>query len=378
MARCGPWRDAAHGAMRPMALRSRFPPLAFLDAAEASERASSHRGSAGVRYHPARDTDRTLAGALKLRSDQGMSTEVKLPAADLWSQWLLHMRDADDPQFRQSVYTSIDRYIDRLMAGARPAPGETLADIGSGEGLVAFRAIERVGPSLKVWLTDVSEPMLRHAEEHAIERGVRGQCVFLRCPADRLEGMADASMDVVVTRSVLAYVQDKTAALREFNRVLKPGGRISLAEPVMQDDALAARAMKAVIDSKPPEGVSPLMVLLHRWKSAQFPDTEEKIRRSAIANYSERDLIRFAQSAGFVDLHLELHIDVVPSLVRTWEVFVNSSPHPLAPPLTAIMAEQFTAEERELFERSMRPVIEDPNTVAIDRMVYLTWRKPLG
>ena len=307
-----------------------------------------------------------------------MSTDVKLPAADLWSHWLLHMRDADDPQFRQSVYTSIDRYIDRLLAGARPAPGETIADIGSGEGLVAFRAIERVGPSLKVWLTDVSEPMLRHAEEHAIERGVRGQCAFLRCPADRLEGMADASMDVVVTRSVLAYVHDKTAALREFNRVLKPGGRISLAEPVMQDDALAARAMKAVIDSKPPEGVSPLMVLLHRWKSAQFPDTEEKIRRSAITNYSERDLIRFAQGAGFVDLHLELHIDVVPSLVRTWEVFVNSSPHPLAPPLSAIMAEQFTAEERELFERSMRPVIEDPNTVAIDRMVYLTGRKPPG
>lgn len=307
-----------------------------------------------------------------------MAGEDKNTAADLWSQWLLHQRHGDDPQLRQAVRASVERYVDRVLDGARLAPGEALADIGSGEGLIAFRAIDRVGQTLRVWLTDVSQPMLRHAEAQAIERGVRNQCTFLCCPADRLEGMGDASVDVIATRSVLAYVLDKTAALREFHRVLKPGGRISLAEPVMQDDALAARAMKAVIDSKPAQDVSRLLVLLHRWKAAQYPDTEEKIRLSPLSNYSERDLIRFAQSVGFVDLHLELHIDVLPSLVRTWDVFVNSSPHPLAPPLSAIMAGQFTAEERELFERSMRPVVEDPNAVTTDRMVYLIGRKPLS
>lgn len=305
-----------------------------------------------------------------------MSTKEGLPLADIWSQWLLHERHADDPQLRQAVCTMVDRYVDRVLDGARLAPGETLADIGSGEGLVAFRAIERIGRSLRAWLTDVSAPMLQHAERHAVERGIRDQCRFLLCPADRLEGIGDASVDVVTTRSVLAYIPDKTAALREFQRVLKPGGRISLAEPVMQDDALAARAMKGVIDSKPAEGVSPLMRLLHRWKAAQYPDTEEKIRRSPLANYSERDMIRFAQSAGFADLHLELHIDVIPSIVHSWDAFVNSSPHPLAPTLSAIMAEQFTPEERELFERSMRPVVEDPKAVSTDRMLYLTARKP--
>lgn len=307
-----------------------------------------------------------------------MASEVKNAAADVWSQWLLHQRHAGDPRFRRELDGLVDRYADRVLDGARLGAGETLADIGSGEGLVAFRAIERVGPTLRVWLADVSEPMLRHAEVHAIERGVRGQCTFLRCAADHLEGMDDASVDVVTTRSVLAYVAEKTTALREFHRVLRPGGRISLAEPVMQDDALAARAMKAVIDSKPAAQVSPLMVLLHRWKAAQYPDTQEKIRLSSLANYCERDLIRFAQSAGFVDLHLELHIDVVPSAAITWEVFVNSSPHPLAPPLSTIMAEQFSPEERALFERSMRPVVEDPKAVSTDRMVYLTARRPLS
>lgn len=305
-----------------------------------------------------------------------MTAERNVPKADLWSQWLLRQRYGDDPQFEQAVQAMVGRYIERLLDGAQLAAGQTLVDVGTGEGSVAFRAIERVGPTLRAWLTDLSEPMLSHAKTLAGERGVRSQCRFLRCPADRLQGIADASVDAVVTRSVLAYVADKTAALREFHRVLKPGGRISLAEPVYQDDALAASALRAAVDSEPPEGVGPLTVLLHRWKAAQFPDTEEKILESPIASYSERDMIRFAQTAGFEELHLELHIDIQPSIVRSWKVFINTSPHPLAPPLSAIMAEQFTAEERQFFERSLRPTIEDPKALTTDRMLYLTARKP--
>jgi arsenite methyltransferase len=301
-----------------------------------------------------------------------------MPTADLWSQWLLHQRHADDAQFEQAVQALVDRYVERLLDGAQLVAGQTLVDVGTGEGIVAWRAIERVGPTLRVWLTDVSEPMLRHAESRALERGVCGQCTFLRCPADHLQGVPDESVDVVVTRAVLTYVADKTAALREFHRVLKPGGRISLAEPVYQDDALAASALRAAVDCGSRDSASPLTVLLHRWKAAQFPDTEEKILQSPIANYSERDMLRFAQTAGFTELHLELHIDTRPSIVRSWSVFIDSSPHPLAPPLSTIMAEQFTAEERLLFERSMRPMIEDPNALTTDRMLYLTARKPLA
>lgn len=307
-----------------------------------------------------------------------MASEENIPTGDVWSQWLLRQRHGDDPQLQQAVRNAVDRYIERLLDGAQLAPGQTLLDVGTGEGLVAFRAIERVGPTLRAWLTDVSEPMLKHARAQAVERGVLGQCSFLRCPAEHIEGIADASVDVVATRSVLAYVADKTGALREFHRVLKPGGRVSLAEPVFQDEAVAAQAMKAVIDSKPREGVSPLMVLLHRWQAAQFPDTEEKIRACPIVNYSERDLVRFAQDAGLADLHLELHIDMGPSMMRSWNTFIHSSPHPLAPPLSRIMAEQFSAAERDFFERSMRPVIEDPKAVSADRMAYLTARKPLA
>lgn len=298
------------------------------------------------------------------------------PEDDIWSEWLLHRRHAGDPQWEPTVQQSIERYADRLLDNAHLAPGMQLLDVGTGDGLVGLRALARIGPTLQVQMTDISERMLRHAEQRAVELGVRRQCKFLHCGADRLDGIGDGTVDVVTTRAVLAYIADKKQALREFLRVLKPGGRISLCEPIFQDDALSAQALKSLLESRPTGALHPFMPLLHRWKAAQYPDTAEKIRQSPIANYSERDLIRIAQGAGFEELHLELHIDVIRSPIPSWEAFLKSSPHPLAPPLSIILAEQFSAEERQVFESVMRPLVEDPRLLTTDRAAYLTGRKP--
>ncbi len=294
---------------------------------------------------------------------------------DIWSRWLLHDRYAGDPQYEQVVRRDVNRYIDRVLDGAHLGTGMTLADMGTGDGAVAFRAIERIGPSLQVLLTDISQPLLTHAEEEAGRRGIRKQCTFLTCSADDPSPIEDGRVDAVTTRSVLAYVLDKAAAFKAFHRILAPGGRISISEPILQDDAHAAWAMKTLLETRALTTMDPSMPLLHRWKAAQYPDTQEKIQRSAIANYNERDLVRLAQGAGFVDIHMELHIDVVPTQNTSWEVFLRTSPHPLAPPLTVILAEQFTAEERLAFERAVRPLVENPKTLTTDRMAYLSARK---
>ena len=298
--------------------------------------------------------------------------------SDVWSDWLQHRRHADDPEYNQVIREIIERYAERVLDGARLASGMTLADIGTGEGLIAFRAIDRIGPSLRVLLTDISNPMLRFAETVAIQREIRHQCTFLQCAAENLKDIDDASVDVVTTRAVLAYVLDKGAALREFHRILKPGGRISIAEPIFQDEAYAALALKKLVDAQPPEYQDRFMSLLHRCKAAQFPDSEEKIAQSPIANYSERDLVRFVQGSGFTEVHMELHIDVAPSSVTSWDLFLGISPHPLAPSLKVILAEQFTFEERQFFEQILRPTVEAGQSVSIDRIAYLTARKPLN
>jgi arsenite methyltransferase len=304
-----------------------------------------------------------------------MTADPPEPQSDEWSDWLLHHRHGGDPDHEQAIRADLVRCVDRVLDRAELAPGMTLADIGAGDGQIAFRAIDRVGPSLRVVLTDISRPLLRHAEALATQRQVRGQCGFYHCAAERLTGIADASVDAVTTRAVLAYVADKGAAMREFRRVLKPGGRVSLAEPVFRDEAIAVSALKIQIDTRPPEQREPLLALVHRWKAAQFPDTVEKIAKSPITNYSERDLVRFAEESGFIDIHMEFHIDITPHIARSWEVFIASSPHPWAPPLSVIFAEQFTPEERRLFEQTFRPLIGGRSTTAVSRIAYLTARK---
>jgi len=53
---------------------------------------------------------------------------------------------------------------------------------------------------------------------------------FVRAAAEDLSSIPDASVDVVTTRSVLIHAQDKDAAFREFHRVLRPEGRLSIFE----------------------------------------------------------------------------------------------------------------------------------------------------
>jgi arsenite methyltransferase len=295
---------------------------------------------------------------------------------DAWSEWLLHRRHADDPAYERVVQGVVQRLADRVLDEAKLSPAMLLADIGAGEGLLAFRAIERVGPTLQVVLTDISGPMLRHAEALAVQRGVRSQCRFLECSAEKLDDIAGSTVDVVATRAVLAYVADKSAALREFYRVLKPGGRISIAEPILQDEAFFARALRRRVEEQGSRSEDRFLVLLHRWKAAQFPDTEEECAKSPIVNYSERDLINFVRGAGFADIHLQLNIDVTPSLVTSWDVFLGTSPHPWAPSLSHILAAQFTPEERQFFEQIMRPIVESGKNLATDRMVYVNAKKP--
>jgi hypothetical protein len=69
---------------------------------------------------------------------------------------------------------------------------------------------------------------------------------------------------------------------------------------------------------------------------------------------------------------------MLPSIIPSWEVFLGGSPHPWAPPLSIILKEQFTPEERQFFEQIMRPIVESPHAVTTTRIVYLNAMKSLA
>jgi arsenite methyltransferase len=296
--------------------------------------------------------------------------------SDIWSRWLLARRHGSDPAYQPGVMAAVERYRERVLDFAKLQPGNTLLDVGTGDGLIAFGAIARIGPSLNVILSDLSEHLLERCRKIAIERGVLAQCHFVRADADHLAGVADQSVDVVTTRSVLAYVADKPAALGEMFRVLRPGGRISISEPIFHDDALEAHALGKLIDVRSDHPDIPFLKLLQRWKSAQFPSNETEIAQNPLTNYTERDLVRMAVQCGFTRVHLELHIDHIPAREVEWDFYINSSAHPWSPTLGEFLVNHFSAEERKLFEGVMRPVIESGNLTTIERVAYLTAEKP--
>ena len=258
----------------------------------------------------------------------------------------------------------------KVLSFVPTSPADML-DIGCGNGLMAWAALSR-WPDLRVTMTDISPALLAQAQAKAAQRGVAGQCCFVGASAETLEGVADASQDLVTSRSALAYVPDKPAAFRAAYRVLRPGGMLSIAEPLLREEALSA----CVLRTAAARAVNPLAVLLHRWKAAQFPDTSEAMDASPMASYTERELLGFAKQAGFHLLHLELHIDERQVPPRDWEAFCAASPHPLAPSLAHILTSRFSAAERETFEKAIRPVIEAGQFATTSRMVYLHARKP--
>jgi ubiquinone/menaquinone biosynthesis C-methylase UbiE len=299
-----------------------------------------------------------------------MPTETQ--TTDQWSAWLLHRRHGGDPDYQLRMRSVIESYRDRVLDSAHLSPGTTLLDIGVGDGLLAFGAIDRIGPSLTVILTDISQPLLNHTEQLAIARGCRNQCTFLQGSADKLDLIAGASIDTLVTRAVLAYVQNKPAAFREFHRVLKPAGRLSICEPILQDEALEAQAYSQLVQTQPNHPNIEFLKLVQRYRAAAFPSAAADILASPITNFNERDLFRFARDAGFTGIHVELHIDLQPALKITWEGMLDVAVHPCAPTLREILAREFSPPEAADFERIFRPIVEKSQAEQKQLVAYLT------
>jgi arsenite methyltransferase len=148
---------------------------------------------------------------------------------DRWAEWLAVRRFGGNGDVRRRYLGRLMRRRDEVLDRAGVGEGDVVLDVGCGEGLIGFGALAR---GAAVVFSDISDVLLKFCEEGASELGVLDRCRFVRASADDLGALADAEVDVVTTRSVLIYVVDKPAAFREFLRVLRPGGRISLFEPI--------------------------------------------------------------------------------------------------------------------------------------------------
>lgn len=243
---------------------------------------------------------------------------------DRWAHWILRERFGGDPEQRDRVMAFLAPIRDTVLASAALSRGDVVLDVGCGDGLLGFGALDLVGPTGQVVFSDVSADLVAQCR-HLLDVAGDGRGSVVEASLPDLAAVAGESADVVVLRSVLIYVHDKARAFRGMHRVLRPGGRLSLFEPLNS------------FGYPEPDG--------YLWGFDMF-GLEEQVAKvtSAYAatvdtgdgdpmlGFDERDLLRWAEQAGFTDITLDHQARIVsshPSRGTSLQTYLATAPNPM-------------------------------------------------
>jgi SAM-dependent methyltransferase len=264
---------------------------------------------------------------------------------DRWSAWLLSRRDGDSDLMRTRNAPDLAAFRDGVLDRADLRPDDVVLDVGCGTGLIGFGALDRLGPAGRVIFSDISQDLLAHCR--CVAAGDE-RCTFVRAAAHDLEGVPDRSVDVVTTRSVLIYSDRKADAFAEFFRVLRPGGRLSIFEPINRFKA----------QHRPGElwGIgagSPVADLLAR--IALDDDTDDH----TLFDFDERDLLTWAADTGFdsIELDFRAQLGVPAEPIPDWHALQKIAPNPLAPTYGEAIEATLTAAERARLDSYMNALV---------------------
>jgi arsenite methyltransferase len=291
------------------------------------------------------------------------------PKTDPWAAWVLDRRFGGDPEQAERAMRELGPVRDRVLEGAKVREGDVVLDVGAGDGLIAFGALPLVGEGGKVIFSDVSQELLDVSRGLAQELDALGRCEFVLARAEDLGPFADESVDVVTTRSVAIYVEEKQRAFDSFHRVLRPGGRLSMFEPINRFTFPEPDDRYLGFD------VTPITGLVRRVKDAY--DRLGGSRDGTLIDFGEADLISFAERAGFrkVELTYEATIERDAGAhwgnELSWDTFLRIAPNPLAPSLAEMIDAALSPEEAKRFVSHMRPLFEGKKGTSRSAVAYL-------
>jgi arsenite methyltransferase len=158
--------------------------------------------------------------------------EFIFPTGRAWAQELGY----PEPELARIPDATVESFAgvaNHWMLG-RIEPGAIVLDLGCGAGTDLLIAAQMTGPAGRVIGVDMTAGMLERARASADE--MRIDNVELHESLIESLPLEDASVDVVISNGVIDLVPDKDAVLDEIDRVLRPGGRLQLADVVIHHD----------------------------------------------------------------------------------------------------------------------------------------------
>ena len=149
----------------------------------------------------------------------------QVPNADQREQWA---REGAQWVAEADRYdTMFQPFGEAVLAAASLAPGERVADVGSGNGALTIEAARRVGPTGMALGIDISTPMLDLARRRATQAGT-GNVKFVEADA-QVHPFGGGSLDAILSRFGVMFFDDPQAAFANLAGALRPGGRLAFA-----------------------------------------------------------------------------------------------------------------------------------------------------
>lgn len=175
-------------------------------------------------------------------------------------------------------------------------PGNTVLDLGSGAGTDTFIASSLVGPAGRVWALDLTPAMLASLRS-SVRAGGLTNVETLQGDAEHLP-LADGSIDVVTSNGALNLVPDKRRAFREIFRVLRPEGRVQVADVVISRPVPVGGRSDPELWAQCVVGASVDEDFLSWFREAGFTDVEVRREHDYFALSPSRETRRIASSLG--------------------------------------------------------------------------------
>ncbi|HSA07545.1 MAG TPA: methyltransferase domain-containing protein [Candidatus Gastranaerophilales bacterium] len=260
-----------------------------------------------------------------------------------WTDWLensrfSYMSEVQKQQTLRWLFNVRDHILDR----AKLKSNDTLIDIGTGTGLLGFGAYEQLKETGKVIMSDAFADCLEQCGKIAEKCGIQDKIEFLQSDAADIK-LPDNSVDVVVMRSVLAHILNKSKPVQEFYRILKKNGRISIFEPIIRKNTKYYELIE-------PENFP---------NYEKIKEIEQKMssdENDPLVNFDENTLGNDFLNAGFKNVNIIVSTEsstyeVDPAMIDPW---FNTPPSPGRPNLKQRFIEFMSEKEVNEFIENLR------------------------